>query len=203
MLNTIANDVTEKLDGVWDDKQRVRVDRDMIDKIWNFSNGNPLLLQHLATSIAKNSIDSARRRLSRKDGDHQHRDSEIDEKDRSLIVMRRDENGQRLVSFRENFDVEKHLNFPDELHSCLVCARSSLDHTPNDCQGCGCDRLTFSFDQLCGWWPKEGNEEMLAREVNRMKISTSFTAIFRINREIQIQQSHASTCYPATNVTHT
>jgi hypothetical protein len=28
---------------------------------------------------------------------------------------------------------------------------------------------TFSFDQLCGWWPKEGNEEMLAREVNRME----------------------------------
>ena len=171
MLNTIANDITEKLSMEFGTtKQRVRADRDMIDKIWNFSNGNPLLLQHLATSIAKNLIDSARRRLTRKDGDHQHNNSEIDEKDRSLIVMRRDENGQRLVSFRENFDVEKHLKFPDKLHSVfgMQLDRLSIIHQMI-AKVASVIGSTFSFDQLCGWWPKEGNEEMLAREVNRME----------------------------------
>ena len=202
MLNTIANDVTEMLAMEFGTtKQLVRADRDMIDKIWNFSGGNPLLLQHLASTIAKNLIDSARRRLSSKDDHHHHHhneDSKISEKDRSMIVMRRNESGQRLVSFRDEFDVETDLTFPAKLHSVfgMQLDRLSIIHQMI-AKVASVIGPTFSFDELCGWWyvmsmlereslslslshthtyihtyihrPKDGNEEMLAREINRME----------------------------------
>eukprot|EP00939_MAST-03C_sp_MAST-3C-sp1_P001749 g1749.t1 len=152
----------------------------MIDSIWKFSGGNPLFLHEIVRLLAVRLLDEAR--IRRKGNGTGRDDSLGDDKRRrnrtsscggggsKLFVIKPNEFGQRVVNFVDSVDMEKDIPFPQTLHSVLGMQldRLSIIHQLI-CKVASVVGPTFSFDEVCGAWPTDGDEEMLAREINRLE----------------------------------
>eukprot|EP00940_MAST-03C_sp_MAST-3C-sp2_P003543 g3543.t1 len=193
VLRDVATEVVDKLRGedqVSNDNESKRASQDdapivihtnMIDTIWNFSAGNALLLHEIARGLALrllseasahrgDALDASKKKLGRRGSADAASEPIAGKKVNGIFSIVVNEHGHRVVNFSTSFDVESDIPFPQTLHSVIGMQldRLSIIHQLI-CKVASVIGPVFSFDEVCGSWPADGDEEMLAREINRLE----------------------------------